>query len=117
MGYGTGGMHRQPGKNGYCIIGGDGGVFAKGGNTFYGSAVGAMSGTCVASCPTLSGNGYYLLSGNGPVYAMGDATYRGGGGGNARGIELSPSGNGYWIVHDDGSIWSFGDAVYSGNAP
>jgi hypothetical protein len=117
MGYGTGGMFREPGKAGYCIVAGDGGVFAKGSNVFYGSAAGVLSGTGRQGAPTPTGNGYLILSDNGTVYAYGDAVYRGNGGANARGIAFSPSGNGYWITHDDGSVWSFGDAVYAGNAP
>jgi len=117
MGYGTGGVISQPGKSGYCVIGGDGGVFAKGNNTFYGSAVGNMVGTCIDACPTHSGNGYYLLGSAGHVYVFGDAVYRGGGGAGATGISLSPSGNGYYIAHDGGAIHSFGDATYHGNAP
>lgn len=106
-------IFRQPGRPaGYIIVAEDGGVFAKGSNVFYGSAVGSMAGTCVAAQPTLTGNGYYLLGSGGAVYTYGDASYQGGGGGDAVDLEVDADGVGYWILHGDGAVWSQASTYY-----
>jgi hypothetical protein len=110
-------MRREPGRAGYTIFAEDGGVFCKGSQVHYGSAVGVVSGIIVGADVTPSGNGYILISSTGGVYAFGDASYRGGGANGARDILHTATGLGYWIVHSDGSIYSYGDATYYGNAP
>ncbi len=109
-------MASTPDSNGYWLVASDGGVFAFGDASFYGS----MGGKHLNAPDRGHGihvrrEGYWLVASDGGVFAFGDASFAGSMGGkplNAPvvGIAAGASG-GYWLVASDGGIFSFGDQL------
>jgi hypothetical protein len=111
-----------PSRQGYWVVGSDGGVFTFGDAQFFGST-GAipLARPIVGITPTPSGNGYWLVADDGGVFSFGDARFFGSLGtlpltAPVAGIAATPTGNGYWLVADDGGVFSFGDAAFHGSA-
>jgi hypothetical protein len=103
---------------GYLLAAADGGIFALGNATFYGSA-GALSlnRPVVGMTATPDGGGYWLVASDGGIFNYGDAHFYGSTGGmhlNAPivGMAATPDGGGYWLVASDGGIFSYGDAHF-----
>ena len=71
----------------------DGGIFAFGDATFYGSMGGAhLNAPVVGMAPTPDGGGYWLVASDGGIFAFGDAKFYGSTGGHAP--ELADRGHG-----------------------
>ncbi len=109
------------GDQGYWLVAADGGVFAEGAASYYGS-LGALqiNGPIVAMAATPDGKGYWLGGLDGGVFAFGDAGFYGSMGGSHLnqpivGMAATPDGKGYWLVASDGGIFSFGDARFYGS--
>ena len=105
------------GEQGYWMVAADGGVFAQGAATFYGST-GALRLTApvVGMAATPDGRGYWLVALDGGVFTFGDAGFYGSMGGShlnkpVVGMAATPDGRGYWLVAQDGGIFTFGDAA------
>jgi hypothetical protein len=106
---------------GYWLAAADGGVFAQGGATFYGS-LGALrlNGPVVGMAATPDGGGYWLVALDGGIFTFGDAAFYGSMGGShlnkpVVGMAPTPDGKGYWLVAQDGGIFTFGDASFYGS--
>jgi hypothetical protein len=108
--------------HGGWVAAADGGVFAFGDATFYGS-MGAvrLNQPIVGIAATPTGHGYWLVARDGGIFSFGDARFFG----SAGAIRLnqpivamaaSSTGRGYWFVASDGGIFSFGDAHFFGSA-
>ena len=115
-----GGQH--PSTQGYRLSGRDGGVFAFGQDSFYGSLTGKhLNGPIVGMAATPDNAGYWLDGADGGVFAFGDAQYYGGLGASVHlnapivGMAPTPTGHGYWLVAADGGVFSYGDAVFYGS--
>ena len=68
------GLANSPGRDGYLMVGGDGGVFALGGANFYGSLGGQTIPSPIAAIAAPpSENGYWLVAQNGKIYNYGAA--------------------------------------------
>ncbi len=110
-----------PPPPGYWIVGADGGVFAFGGATFFGSAGGpGLNAPAVGIAHTPDNKGYWVASSNGGVVPFGDAASFGNLQGTVLnapvvGIAATPDGAGYWLAAADGGIFAFGDAAYDGS--
>jgi hypothetical protein len=108
--------------NGYWVVAGDGGVFARGDARFHGSAASLpLVGRIVGVDGTPSGSGYWLAAADGGVFTYGDADFHGSLGGTVLnapivGITATPSGRGYWLAGADGGVFAFGDARFFGSA-
>ncbi len=111
----------QQTDRGYWMVAADGGVFAFGAASFFGSTGGLKLAQPIrAIAPTPSGQGYWMVAGDGGVFAFGDAGFFGSTGGLKLekpivGIARSPSGQGYWMVAGDGGVFAFGDASFLGS--
>ncbi|HVX22442.1 MAG TPA: glycoside hydrolase family 3 N-terminal domain-containing protein [Acidimicrobiales bacterium] len=109
------------GSGGYWEVAADGGVFAFGDASFYGSMGGRpLSQPVVGMAVTPDGRGYWLVAADGGVFAFGDASYYGSMGGRALdaavvGIAGAPGGGGYWEVAADGGVFAFGGARFAGS--
>jgi hypothetical protein len=106
---------------GYWEVGADGGVFAFGDASFYGSMAGqGLSQPIVGIASTPDGRGYWEVGADGGVFAFGDAGFYGSMAGQGLsqpivGIVATASGNGYSEVGADGGIFAFGDAGFYGS--
>jgi hypothetical protein len=106
---------------GYWVAAEDGGVFAFGDASFYGSAGStALNQPIVGIAATPTGHGYWLVGRDGGVFAFGDAGFYGSAGGEALnqpivGIAAAADGHGYWLVARDGGVFAFGDAPFLGS--
>jgi hypothetical protein len=115
------GMASTPDGKGYWEAAADGGLFAFGNATFYGSMGGhPLNQPIVGMASTPDGKGYWLVASDGGIFAFGDAAYFGSTGGHPLnqpivGMVATPSGHGYWLVASDGGIFAFGDAVFGGS--
>jgi len=115
------GIASTPDGGGYWLVGIDGGVFAYGDATFYGSMGGQSVNAPVAGIArTPDGHGYWLVSWDGGVFAFGDAQFSGSMGGKPLnelmiGIAECPNGSGYWTVAQDGGVFAFGGAPFLGS--
>ena len=115
------GIASTPDGGGYWLVGVDGGVFAYGDATFYGSMGSHRPDAPVAGIArTNDGGGYWLVAWDGGVFSFGDARFSGSMGGkplNALtvGIAANPDGTGYWTVAQDGGVFAFGDAPFLGS--
>ena len=107
---------------GYDLVGGDGGVFSLGNNSFFGSAARAhLNRPVVGMAATPDGGGYWLVAADGGVFSYGDAGFYGSTGGTRLaapvvGMAATPDGGGYWLVAADGGVFSYGDASFHGSA-
>jgi len=115
------GIASTPDGKGYWLAGVDGGVFAYGDASFYGSMGDQRLSAPVAGIArTTDGHGYWLVSYDGGVFSFGDASFNGSMGGKQLnelmiGIAGDPQGTGYWTVALDGGVFAFGDAPYLGS--
>jgi hypothetical protein len=115
------GVAPTPTARGGWVAAADGGVFAYGDATFYGSMGGTrLNQPIVGIAPTPTGRGYWLVARDGGIFSFGDARFYG----STGAIKLnrpivamaaSPTGRGYWFVASDGGIFSFGDAHFFGS--
>jgi len=115
------GMAQTADGGGYWMVAADGGIFAFGDATFYGSMGGThLNDPIVGMAETKDGKGYWLVASDGGVFAFGDAAFYGSMGGQPLnkpivGMAPAPNGNGYWLVAADGGIFAFGDAPFYGS--
>jgi hypothetical protein len=106
---------------GYYEVGADGGIYAFGAATFFGSTGGlTLNKPVVGMAVTPDGGGYWFVASDGGIFSYGDAPFYGSMGGqpiNAPivGMAETPDGGGYWLVGSDGGIYSFGDAQFYGS--
>ncbi len=129
---GSSGSMVQSVRNGYWLLGADGGVFSYGDAQFYGSLpqIGyspagsggphQLKAPLVGITSTVSGNGYWLVASDGGVFSFGDAVFHGSTGAMRLNkpivaMAVTPDGKGYWLVASDGGVFSFGDAVFHGS--
>ena len=71
-------MNRTPDGKGYWLVAGDGGIFAFGDASFYGSTGSISSTSRSLGWPsTADGDGYWLVAGDGGLFAFGDARFYG----------------------------------------
>src|SRR6516165_6735066 len=114
----------QP-STGYWEVALDGGVFAYGNASYFGSMGGKdLNGAIKGIVASPDGEGYWLYAVDGGVFAFGDAPFLGSPAlpSNARipsmaiaGMAATPDGKGYWLVNASGGIYQFGDAVNYGD--
>jgi hypothetical protein len=115
------GIASTPDGGGYWLVGVDGGVFAYGDASFYGSMGDHRPSAPVAGiASTKDGHGYWLVAWDGGIFSFGDARFSGSMGGkplNALmiGIAVNPDGSGYWTVAQDGGVFAFGGAPFLGS--
>jgi len=115
------GIASTPDGGGYWLVGIDGGVFAYGDATFYGSMGGKPLNAPISGIArTSDGHGYWLVALDGGIFTFGDAAFHGSMGGkplNAEmvGIAANPDGTGYWTAAMDGGVFAFGDAPFFGS--
>jgi cell wall-associated NlpC family hydrolase len=109
-------MASTPDGQGYWLVASDGGIFAFGDASFYGSTGSlTLNKPIVAMASTPDGQGYWLVASDGGIFAFGDAPYEGSSASApaadpAEKVVSSSSGNGYWIEDQNGSVQPFGDA-------
>jgi hypothetical protein len=110
-----------PGTGGYWLVARDGGIFAFGDVSFFGSTGGQrLNQPIVAMAATPSRKGYWLTARDGGVFNYGDAGFSGSMGGkplNAPIVGMAPraTGGGYWMVATDGGIFNFGASPFFGS--
>ena len=119
------GMAQTADGAGYWMVASDGGIFAFGDATFYGSMGGTpLNKPIVGMAATPDGHGYWLVASDGGIFAFGDARFYGSMGGSPLtqpfvGMAANPSGGGsgrgYWLVAADGGIFAFGRAPFYGS--
>jgi Bacterial Ig-like domain (group 1) len=115
------GMAATPDGRGYWLVASDGGIFAYGDASFFGSTGGlALNRPIVAMAATPDGRGYWLVASDGGIFAFGDAGFYGSTGSLVLnrpvvGMAATPDGRGYWLVASDGGIFAFGDAAFYGS--
>jgi hypothetical protein len=115
------GIASTPDGGGYWLVGIDGGVFAFGDASFYGSMGGKPLNAPVSGIARSNdGHGYWLVAVDGGVFSFGDAAFHGSMGGKPLneemvGITASPDGRGYWTAAMDGGVFAFGDAPFLGS--
>ncbi len=115
------GMAITPDGGGYWLVASDGGIFAYGDATFYGST-GALTlnQPIVGMAATPDGGGYWLVASDGGIFSYGDAAFYGSTGAlhlnqPIVGMAATPDGHGYWLVASDGGIFAYGDAQFYGS--
>jgi hypothetical protein len=116
-------------RDGYWLVGADGGVFSVGGAGFYGSmggqslnapVVGIAAGPVAATDTSIESAGYWQVARDGGVLAFGSAGFDGSIGGRTLntpivGIAATPDRRDYCLVGADGGVLSFGDARFDGS--
>jgi hypothetical protein len=124
----------NPGRNGYWLVGSDGGIFTFGTAQFYGSTGSLkLQRPVVGIVPTADRAGYWLDASDGGVFSFGDTQFYGSipklglnpaGSGlshslNAPIVGMVPSNDdrGYFMVGSDGGVFAFGDASFEGSCP
>jgi hypothetical protein len=110
------GMAPTPTGRGYWLVAADGGMFAFGDATFWGSSANLGSEVIGVAVRPL-GDGYLLLGRDGGVFAFGAAQFAGRLQGEARSIAATGTGAGYWILGADGIVRNYGDATSVGTTP
>lgn len=114
------GIVSTPKGDGYWEVASDGGVFAYGDASFFGSMGGqTLNKPVVGMAATPNSRGYWLVASDGGVFSFGEAKFYGSMGAKplnspVTGIAAHPSGNGYWLVGQDGGIFAFGAAGFHG---
>ena len=124
----------QGAKEGYDLVGSDGGIFTFGSALFYGSTGSLkLQRPVVGITPTPDHGGYWLVASDGGIFAFGDAGFYG----SIPGLGLAPAGSsdpkrlnapivgmvpsadggGYFMVAADGGVFAFGDAKFEGSCP
>ena len=115
------GIASAPDGQGYWLVAADGGVFAFGTSSFYGSMGGLHLGApIVGIASTPDGRGYWLVAADGGLFAFGDAAFYGSMGGHPLaqpvvGMAPTSDGGGYFEVASDGGLFAFGDAKFYGS--
>jgi hypothetical protein len=110
-----------PDGAGYWEVDSDGGVFAFGSATFYGSMAGRqLAGAIVGIAAAADGKGYWLVASDGGVFAFGSARFAGSMHGRSLrapviGMARNPAGPGYWLASSDGGVFAFGGAPFLGS--
>jgi hypothetical protein len=105
---------------GYWEVASDGGIFAFGGATFFGSMGGQhLNAPTVGMADDPTSGGYWEVASDGGIFAFG-APFEGSMGGqhlNAPivGMAANLKGGGYWEVASDGGIFAFGGAPFFGS--
>lgn len=108
--------------HGLWLAAADGGVFARNGAGFYGSAGNLRLQAPVVGIASLpEGEGYWLVASDGGIFAFGAAGFYGSTGGVKLrkpivGMASTGTGRGYWLVAADGGVFTFGDASFYGSA-
>ena len=106
------------------MVGADGGIFAFGDASFFGSmGASRLNAPVMRMVPTASGGGYWLVASDGGIFAFGDAGFVGSiPGVLAPGQRLNQPitgmvryGNGYLMVAADGGIFSFSNQPFHGS--
>jgi hypothetical protein len=108
---------------GYWLVGADGGVFAYGDASYYGSASGGDLGIPVVGiAATKDGKGYWVSDYGGLVSNFGDAPALGDLPDSLVfptapivGIASDSAGEGYWLVGADGGVFGYGAARFHGS--
>jgi hypothetical protein len=114
------GLDGDPDSDGLWLVGGNAGVFPRGGAGFHGSKGNEYLGSVAEGLAAKgSGDGYWIVLRNGRVFAFGDARHRG----DARGavapvvsMASTPNGNGYWLLTKRGRVFALGTAPALGGA-
>jgi hypothetical protein len=115
------GMAAAGSKDGYWVVGDDGGVFSFGSAAFHGSMGGkSIAAPVVGMASAPAGAGYWLVGSDGGIFSFGSAAFYGSMGGKPLnqpvvGMAATPSGDGYWLVASDGGVFSFGGAGFYGS--
>jgi len=115
------GMVPRPDGNGYWMVGSDGGVFASGDASFYGSTGSIrLNAPVVGMAATRDGGGYWFVASDGGIFAYGEARFYGSMGGKRLnrpivGMAATFDGGGYWLVASDGGLFNFGNAGFYGS--
>jgi hypothetical protein len=105
----------------YWLVSSDGGIFAFGGASFYGSTGSIkLNQPIVGMAGTPTSNGYWLVASDGGIFAFGAAAFYGSTGSIKLnqpivGMATTADGGGYWLVAADGGIFTFGDAQFYGS--
>ena len=98
---------------GYWEVAADGGLFAFGDASFYGSMGGShLNSPIVAMATTAGGGGYWMVASDGGVFSYGNARFQGSMGGTpinspVVGLAADRATGGYWMVGADGGVFSF----------
>jgi len=108
-------LSAQPsgGVGGYVFAAADGGVFAFGNATYWGSMGGQpLNEPIVGLASTADQKGYWEVASDGGIFSFGDAHFWGSMGGRPLnepvvGMAADPATGGYWEVASDGGIFSF----------
>jgi hypothetical protein len=106
---------------GYWEVGADGGIFAFGSASFYGSMGGQpLNAPIVGIAVTPDGKGYWEVGADGGIYAFGSADFLGSLGSvhlntSVVGISAEVDAYGYWLASADGGVFSFGSAGFHGS--
>jgi hypothetical protein len=105
-------MAATPSGNGYWLVASDGGVFAFGDASFYGSTGDLnLVAPVVGVAPSAGGQGYWLVAQDGGVFAFGAARYRGsayGTGVHDVSAIAATDDDGYLVAHSSGAVDAFG---------
>jgi hypothetical protein len=119
-------------KEGYWLVGSDGGIFSFGGANFYGSTGSLhLQRPVVGIVATADHGGYWLDASDGGVFSYGDTAFYGSipglgihpyGSGVANSLQApivgmvpSADDHGYFMVASDGGVFAFGDATFAGS--
>jgi hypothetical protein len=106
----------DPKRQGYWMVGTDGGIFAFGAAPFKGSTGNiALNRPINGMVSTPSGDGYWMVADDGGIFTFGDAGFFGSTGDKKLdkpivGIATRGTGDGYWLAGADGKVFNFGSA-------
>ena len=106
--------------SGYWLAASDGGIFAFGHSSFFGSTGSIhLNQPIVGMAATSDDAGYWLVASDGGIFAFGAAFFGSMGGSHLNApivaMAASPTGNGYWLVASDGGIFGFDAAAFFGS--
>ncbi len=108
------------GRGGYWEAASNGGLFAAGSASYFGSlSIRSTRARVVGVAGDPATRGYWEVTAGGGVFGFGAPSYGSMGGRHLRapivGMASTPDGRGYWEVAADGRIFRFGDARYYGS--